>query len=59
MAEREQVHDPADDYGVQVRRTPYTIPGTARDLPLPSKVVPDADELEAKGYTGDNAPWRK
>ena len=56
---REQVHNPADDHGVEVRPTASEIPGIMRDLPLPAKVIPDADEMAKKGYTGDNAPWRK
>jgi hypothetical protein len=36
-----------------------SIPGRLTPLPLRSRVVADADALEAKGYTGDNAPWRK
>ena len=56
---REQVHNPADDHGVEERLTTAEVPGIMRDLPLPSKVVPDADEMAKKGYTGDNAPWRK
>ena len=33
--------------------------GTMRCLPLPDRVVSDADRLAAKGYTGANAPWRR
>jgi hypothetical protein len=35
------------------------VSGIMRNLPLPSRVVPDADALAAKGYTGANAPWRQ
>lgn len=45
--------------GVQQKPPTLEASGIMRDLPLPAKVVPDADALARKGYTGDNAPWRK
>lgn len=62
MAEmkREQIQKPEYDHGVQ--QEPPREPSqdfVMRDLPLPSRVIPDADALARKGYTGDNAPWRK
>lgn len=57
--QREQVQNPAYDHGVQQTPPEPEVPGIMRDLPLPAKVVPDADALARKGYTGDNAPWRK
>jgi len=58
-AKREQVHNPSDDNGVTPASREMNIGGIERCLPLPDRVIPEADRLAAKGYTGANAPWRR